>query len=50
MKRLIACILLLVCLAPAALAERLDDEVLLSYYDNSVIFGDSITEAFRRYR
>ncbi len=50
MKRLIACVLLLICLAPMAMAERLDDEVLLSYYDDSVFFGDSIMQAFRRYR
>lgn len=29
---------------------RLPDEVLLSYYDNSVFFGDSIMQGFRRYR
>jgi len=49
MKRWIACVLLLVCLAPMAMAERLDDDTLLSFYSDSVFFGDSITKAFRRY-
>ena len=38
-------ILLLVCVASAAGAERLDDETLYSFYDDSVFFGDSITRA-----
>jgi len=50
MKRFIAFVLLLVCLVPMAAAERLDDNVLLSFYGDSVFFGDSITKAFRRYR
>lgn len=50
MKRVIALVLLFVCLAPTAWAERLDDSVLLSYYDNSIFFGDSIMQGFRRYR
>ncbi len=50
MKRLLALLLILVCLAPCALAERLDDETLLSYYDDSIFFGDSIMQGFRRYR
>lgn len=49
-KRLIALLLLLTCLVPTALAERLEDSVLLSYYDNSIFFGDSIMQGFRRYR
>ena len=50
MKRLISFILLLACLATTVYAEPLDQEVLLSYYDNSVFFGDSIMQGFRRYR
>ena len=50
MKRLLALVLVLLFLTPCVFAERLDEEVLLSYYDNSVFFGDSIMQAFRRYR
>ena len=54
MKRLIALLLVLLFLTPCALSEeageRLDEDILLSYYDNSVFFGDSIMQAFRRYR
>lgn len=52
--RLIAFFLVLACI-PFAFAEntesreRLDDSVLLSFYDNSVFFGDSRMENFRRY-
>ena len=62
-KRLTACFLLALMLLTAvfpagaesaAEAEtasvRLSDEVLLSFYDNSVFFGDSIMQGFRRYR
>ena len=50
MKRWIAGILVLICLAPMAAAEQPDDEFLLSFYNDSVFFGDSITKALRRYR
>lgn len=61
MKRLTAMLLLLITLtatifaageeiAPAPDAARLPDEILLSFYDNSVFFGDSIMQGFRRYR
>ena len=50
MKRWIAGILVLLCLAPLAAAEQPDDEFLLSFYNDSVFFGDSITKALRRYR
>ena len=50
MKRWIAGILILVCLAPIAMAEQPDDELLLGFYNDSVFFGDSITKALRRYR
>ncbi len=48
-KRLLALLLVLISLAPCAVAERLPDEVLLTYYDDSIFFGDSITQGFRRY-
>lgn len=50
MIRRIACVLLLICLVPTAMAERLDDDVLLGFYGDSVFFGDSITKALRWYR
>ena len=34
---------------PFASAERLDDSVLLSFYDDSVFFGDSRMEALKHY-
>lgn len=46
--RLIAIFLLLAFVLPAA-AERLDDNLLLSYYDDGVFFGDSRMESFNRY-
>lgn len=46
--RLIAFFLILACI-PFASAERLDDSVLLSFYDDSVFFGDSRMEAFKHY-
>ena len=52
--RLIAFLLVLACI-PFAYAEnteskeRLDDKVLLSFYDDSAFFGDSRMENFRRY-
>ena len=52
-KRILAALLLLACAVsavPSAGAERLDEETLLSYYDGSVFFGDSIMQGFRRYR
>jgi len=50
MIRRIACILLLICMASTAVAERMDDDILLSFYSDSVFFGDSITKGLRRYR
>ena len=52
MKRialLVVSILLFSFLAPLACAEKLDDSVLLSYYDDCVLFGDSRMEALKRY-
>ena len=49
MKRLLAMLMILCCILPGARAERLPDEVLLTYYDGSVFFGDSITQGLRRY-
>ena len=46
--RLIAFFLVLACI-PFASAERLDDSTLLSFYDDSVFFGDSRMEAFKHY-
>ena len=46
--RLIAFILVFACI-PFAFAERLDDSTLLSFYDDSVFFGDSRMEAFKHY-
>lgn len=46
--RLIAFILVFACI-PFASAERLDDNTLLSFYDDSVFFGDSRMEAFKHY-
>ena len=48
MKRVIRAfvwILILACLASAAGAERLDDSVLYTFYDNGAFFGDSITRS-----
>lgn len=61
MQRLTAILLLLITLvttlvcagaedAEVAAATRLPDKVLLTYYDNSIFFGDSIMQGFRRYR
>ena len=49
--RLIAFFIALACIpfASAETAERLDDSTLLSFYDDSVFFGDSRMEAFKRY-
>ena len=51
LKRVVAFLLLLsfLIIIPFAYAERLDDSVLLSYYDDSVFFGDSRMESFNRY-
>ena len=52
MKRialLMVFILLFSCVSPFAYAERLEDSVLLSYYDDCVLFGDSRMEALKRY-
>ncbi len=46
--RLIAIFLVFACI-PFASADRLDDSTLLSFYDDSVFFGDSRMEAFKRY-
>ena len=48
-RRLTACVLLLACLAGAAGAERLEDSVLLSFYNDSAFFGDSNMYQFRAY-
>ena len=52
--RLIAFLLVVTCISFAAAEtaetrERLDDSTLLSFYDDSVFFGDSRMEAFQRY-
>ncbi len=47
--RLIIVILVLAFILPAS-AERLDDGTLLSFYEDSVFFGDSRLQAFSRYR
>lgn len=49
--RLIAFFLVLACIpfASAETKERLDDSTLLSFYDDSVFFGDSRMESFKRY-
>ena len=49
MKRLFAFLLVLVLLTGTALAERLPDEQLVTYYEDSVFIGDSITRMFRNY-
>ncbi len=48
MKRVVrafAWFLILICLVSAAGAERLDDSVLYTFYNNSAFFGDSITRS-----
>ncbi|MBR2718863.1 MAG: hypothetical protein IKB78_06190 [Clostridia bacterium] len=50
MKRLLACILALICLAGVAGAEALDRNTLFEFYEDSVFFGDSVMHDFRRYR
>ncbi len=50
MKRLLALLLCLITLCPLAAAERLDDRILLTYYDDTLFIGDSIMQGFRRYR
>lgn len=56
MKRLLALLFVLLSIAsclsvtPDALCEPLDEATLLSYYDDSIFFGDSVMQAFRRYR
>ena len=50
MKRLLAWILGMLLLCPPACAERLPDDVLLSYYDDCLFIGDSIMQGFVRYR
>lgn len=47
--RVIAFFLLFSFIVPFAYAEKLDDKVLLSYFDDSVIFGDSRMESFKRF-
>ena len=49
MKRLICLLLLLVLLAPAARAERLPDEQLVTYYNDSLFIGDSVIRMLRNY-
>jgi len=51
MKRLtrLACLLLALLCCPMVSAEQLDDRTLLSFYDNTIFFGDSRLVAFRRY-
>ena len=49
LRLLALCLALVICL-PYAAAERLDDDVLLSFYSNSTFFGDSRMQAFARYR
>lgn len=46
--RLIAFVLVLAFI-PFASAERLDDNTLLSFYDDSIFIGDSRMQAFRKY-
>lgn len=51
MKRLIW-LVILVCLAafiPPASAERLDDDTLMTFYDDTIFFGDSRMESLRRH-
>ena len=51
LKRLIW-LVLLVFLAgcmPAASAERLEDDTLMTFYDDGIFYGDSRMESFRRY-
>lgn len=51
MKRLIW-LVILVCLAafiPPASAERLEDDTLMTFYDDTIFFGDSRMESLRRY-
>ena len=50
MKRLLALVFCLIFLCSGAVAERLDDQTLLSYYDDCLFIGDSIMQGFRRYR
>ena len=55
MKRLLLILLCILLVFPAALAEdaqekeRLPDEVLWTYYDNSMFVGDSMVTIFRNY-
>ena len=49
MKRLLCLVLLLLCAVPAVRAERLTDEQLVSYYDNSLFIGDSLQRMLRNH-
>ena len=49
LKQVVAFLLLFSFLISLSYAEPLDDSVLLSYYDDSVFFGDSRMESFNRY-
>lgn len=49
LTRVIALFLLFSFIVPFAYAEKLDDSTLLSYFDDSVIFGDSRMESFKRF-
>lgn len=49
MKRLLAFLLVLILLTGSALADRLPDEQLVTYFKDSVFIGDSITRMFRNY-
>lgn len=49
LTRVIAFFLLFSFIVPLAYAEKLDDSVLLSFFDDSVIFGDSRMESFKRF-
>ena len=50
MKRLLALIVVLCSVAACAWAEPIDESTLLSFYDDGVLFGDSLTQGLRRYR
>ncbi|MBR3332935.1 MAG: hypothetical protein IKG23_01475 [Clostridia bacterium] len=49
--RIIAFLLIFACIsfASAESVERLDDKILLSFYDDSVFFGDSRLQGFKHY-
>ena len=51
MKRLIWLVILvyLAAFIPLASAERLEDDTLMTFYDDTIFFGDSRMESLRRY-